>query len=295
MTTFDLHFHANIHGLKRSSKARRMLRHVEFLKSHPLDYLASTEHSYKNPLEAYRRLADSTASISTTVIPGVESVSSEGVDIIFLYRTEGDLISALRDVKSFAWSVRDVKAIRRDTGALAIVPHPFHISNTAAGNNLSKRAYRLLLNNVDYIEVHNGSAVQLEKRIQRSCTKPLFPKTLQRMEWTLDLPMEQRGKGLGWSVGSDAHFPGEQYVVGKTDATLRSGEDVFDFLSRRIPFEQAPLMPAAETNIGNNFSLVRSLYSTICEGSLKRCKKIYRHAPTLAQATLGCFALQKFF
>lgn len=295
MTTFDLHFHANVHGLKRSSKARRMLRHVEFLKTHPLDYLASTEHGYKNPLEAYQRLADSTEALDTTIIPGVEAVSSEGIDIIFLYRNEADLKCGLPHVKSFAWSVRDVKNIRRNTGALAVVPHPFHISVTAAGSNLSKRAYKLLLENTDYIEVHNGSALTLEKRLKKSCTKPLFPQTIRKMRWTLDLPMHQRGRRLGWSIGSDAHFPGEQYIVGKTDAIVRSGEDVFDFLGRRVRFEQAPLMPVESTSMGINYTLLRSFCSTLKEGTIKRYRKAHRHSPAFAQAMLGCFALHRLF
>jgi len=278
MTTFDLHFHANVHGLKRSSKARRMLRHVEFLKSHPLDHLASTEHSYKNPLEAYQRLADSTAQLPVNIIPGVESVSSEGIDVIFLYRTEDDLRRALDETPSFRWSVRDVKSIRRNTGGLCVIPHPFHISKTAAGSNLSRRSYKLLLNNADYIEVHNGSALHLDRRLKRSCTRPLFPRTLEKMRWTLDLPMSQRGRNLGWAIGSDAHFPGEQYVVGKTRLDPRSGEDAFDFLSRRLQLEQTPLMPMGQTNMAHNYSLVRAGVSTLMEGALKRLRRLHDNA-----------------
>ena len=295
MTTFDLHFHANIKGLLKRHKAQRLSRITAFLESRSLDYLASTEHSYKGPLEAYQRLADATAHLNTRIIPGVEAVSAEGVDILFLYRTEADLAQAMTRLRSFCWSVLDVERISRDTGGLTIVPHPFHIGRSSAGNVLSTRAFELLLDRVDYVEIHNGSALTLDKQLSRIRKKPLFKKTASKLNKTIELPEILRGNSLGWAVGSDAHYPGEQFFVGATDLEPAPGQDAIDFLAERIHFTPQPLWDVSDRNFTNNYRLCRSFHSAMREGMLKqRVKFTGRAAGYLTRAKNNILLSQIF-
>ena len=281
MLTFDLHFHANIHRLPNRNKRLRLQKIHWYLKKYELDFLASTEHSYKNPLEAYQRLADTTADLKTSIIPGVESVSSEGIDIIYLYRDEDHLKWALDQFQSFNWTIRDVLNISRDTDAISIIPHPFHIGRTSAGNILSKRAYKQLLKMADYVEIHNGSALTIDKRLSASRTKQFFEKTQLKLDKTLNLPLSDRGNDLGWSIGSDAHFPGEQYIVGRSDIPIGQDEHIFDYLSKRIQLEPHILTQPSTRKLVNNIRLLRSLQSIMKEGLVKEYLKTKGRTQTI--------------
>jgi hypothetical protein len=286
MLTFDLHYHANVHQMPGMQRRVRLRNIAQTVSAHGLDYLASTEHCYKKPLEAYLHLADALSAGSTVVIPGMESVTSEGIDIIYLFRDEEQLRHAVEEVPSFRRSVRDVKSIADATGAVVSIPHPFHICRSAAGNVLCRRAYAKLLRASDYVEIHNGSALTFDKRLSASCTRPLFKKTMSRLQRTIDLPMRDRGRGLGWAVGSDAHYPGEQYIVGRTDAVMYPHEDAFAFLQRRIRFSPYVLRQPATENSINNYRLLRSLQSTFKEGARKEYIKARARAMVMAAAVL---------
>lgn len=255
--------------MPRRNKLIRLQKIRWHLKRAGIDYVASTEHSYKKPLEAYQRLAEITRGLDTEIIPGVEGVSMEGVDVIFLYRTGEDLQRALRSLQTFRWSTRDVARIAEDTGAVTIVPHPFHIGKSSAGNVLSRRGYLRLLKMCDYVEIHNGSALTVERRLSKSRVRKLFKEARLKLDKTLNLPLEDRGEGLGWAISSDAHYPGEQYVVGKTDLDMASDEDVIDFLKRRIRFEHQSVLELADSPLRSNTRLLRSFQGVVKEGLTK--------------------------
>lgn len=289
MLTFDLHFHANIHRMPTRSKALRLRKIRRHLRQCGPDFLASTEHSYKKPLEAYQRLSEATADLRTTVIPGVEAVSSEGIDIIFLFDDEAGLRRGLGEVRTFGWSVRDVARIAAETGALTIVPHPFHLGRTSAGNILSRRAYLRLLAMSDYVEIHNGSALTFDSQLTGCGAGQFFCKTQHKLDLTLDLPLADRGEGLGWAVSSDAHYPGEQFIVGSTDAFMAPGEPVLDFLRRRIRFAPHALVQPPTEHSVNSLHLLRSLQGVLKEAMVKQCLRTSGRARAAALAlALSC-------
>jgi len=287
MPTFDLHYHANIHKMPERGKRLRLQKIRWHMQHGGIDYVASTEHSYKNPLEAYLRLAEVMEGCDTEIIPGVEAVSSEGIDIIYLFRSEAALRQALPNCRTFRWSVRDVKRIAMDNDAVSIVPHPFHIGNTSAGNILSRRAYQRLLTRADYVEIHNGSAVNVDRRITTSRTCCLFKKTQAKLGRTLNLPQADRGQGLGWAVSSDAHYPGEQYVVGLTDMFPQAGEDTLDFLARRVRFRAHMLTAPVVSGNAMNYRLLRSFQGILKEGLTK--KYLLAMGRTQAMAAFGLY------
>lgn len=282
MLTFDLHFHANIHRMPERSKALRLQKLRWHMERSGIDYIASTEHAYKRPLEAYQRLSEAAQGLKTEILPGVEAVSAEGIDVIYLYPSEDDLKRGLRDLQTFRWSVLDLGRIAADTGALTIVPHPFHIGKSSAGNILSRRAYKQLLRMTDYIEIHNGSALNVERRLSRSRAKFFFKKARVKLDKTLNLPLSDRGNGLGWAVSSDAHYPGEQYLVGRTDREIAPGEDVFDFLKQRIRFDFQEVSVQAEGPLRSHTHLLRSFQGVLKEGLVKEYVKTKGRAGTLA-------------
>ncbi len=291
MATFDLHFHTNIHRMPERNKRLRLRKIARYLKHLDLDYLACTEHAYKKPLEAYDRLAEATADLPLQIIPGVEGISSEGIDILFLYPTREALARALAEYRTFSWSVRDVGTICRETGAISIVPHPFHMGRTSAGNILSRRAYHRLLSMADYVEIHNGSAMNVDNRINAARAQNYFPQTQAKLDKTLNLPSEDRGFGLGWAVSSDAHYPGEQFVVGRTDQEPRPDENVFDFLKQRVRFTPHLLEQPDRRALADNFRLLRDFQCVMKEALVKECIKTrnWSHAMAALCVSWGMF------
>ena len=269
----DLHFHANISHKRKHVRDRRMRAIARHFETNRLDYVASTEHAYKNPLDAYLRLAEITQGKHTRIIPGVEEVSAEGIDMIFLFRDEHDYRQGLQSLRTFFWSVGDVAQISKDINAITIVPHPFHLGSTSAGRTLPLSGYHSLLRNADYVEIHNGSALGMTHGIANSWISGLVPRTATRLGYTLDLPQHLRGETLGWSVGSDAHYPGEQYIVGTTSRSLAAGEHVFDLLKQRIRFQQYTLQPFNNKMYKNCFKILRDFQGICREGTKKRYKK----------------------
>jgi hypothetical protein len=284
MLTFDLHFHANIHRMPARSKSLRLRKIRRHLKECGPDFIASTEHSYKKPLEAYQRLAEATGGLRTDVIPGVEAVSAEGIDIIYLFDDEDALRRGLAQLDTFGWTIRDVARIAADTGALTIVPHPFHLGRTSAGNILSRRAYTRLLAMADYVEIHNGSALNFDSQLTGLRAGQLFEKTQLRLDRTIDLPMEDRGEGLGWAVSSDAHYPGEQYIVGCTDTPMAEGEPVLDYLRQRIRFAPYALTQPSEVASVGSLHLLRSLQGVLKEAMVKQCLRTTERTRAAAAA-----------
>lgn len=266
MLTFDLHYHPNIANLSKGVRDRRLERHRRIFELNRPDCVACTEHSYKNPYDAYLYLTEAALDTDTFVMPGVECISREGVEIVFLYPSEQDLKSALKANRPFGWSIKDVGRIAEATGAVSIVPHPFSLARSGAGNVLSPAGYSRVLKLVDYVEIHNGSALTLMQRISTKGARPLFKKTMEKISWTLNLPHDQRGESLGWAISSDAHYPGEQFIIGSTDRTLKPGETYFDLLRNRIRFEGVMVSSPSENTIVNNMRLFRNVRCAMSEG-----------------------------
>lgn len=234
MMTFDLHYHLNSKNGSRSELDQLLVAHKNSLEISGVDYVASTEHVYKNALDAYLYLSEAVVDIDTTIIPGVEWIAKEGVEIIFLYESEQALRDALKVLKPFSHSVWDFKKLKDDTGAIAIIPHPFTPGRTGVASSLGVESFVKLLHEADYVEIHNGLSIQINNAAISRLMLKFLPSTAKHVAHTFSLPAEYRFEYIGWSVGSDAHFPDEQYCVGVVD--IERSSDWFELLRNRIQF-----------------------------------------------------------
>ncbi|MBF0306601.1 MAG: hypothetical protein HQL41_13235 [Alphaproteobacteria bacterium] len=264
--TFDLHYHGNVFGTSAGVRGRRLRAHRQALELAGVDFVASTEHAYKLPLDAFLYLREATEGIHTTILPAVEAISREGVDVIFLYPDEAALRWALRDLQPFGFALRDFGRLRDATGGLALIPHPFTPGRTGMASALGSELFLELSPQADYVEVHNGSALHIinlydERKLAR------IGHRLTRLRNMHELPMDLRDEGAGWAIGSDAHFPGHQFVVGATDEALPEG-GWFELLSRRLKFREVGVRPPARLSRRYNH-LVRSGYCAMSEAAIK--------------------------
>ncbi|MDX1737828.1 MAG: hypothetical protein R3261_06300, partial [Alphaproteobacteria bacterium] len=198
--SFDLHYHTNIYKQSKDRRRQRLAQHRHFLQETNVDYVASTEHGYKGPLDAYLYLRDATEGIHTTILPAVEAISKEGVDIIFIFRNEDDLRNGLKSLTPFQWSANDCNKIRDAIGAINVIPHPFTPGKTGFANNMGKQSFIHIQEEVDYIEIHNGLSLHfLENGIRNK--KMIAPGGLkQKVNYTFRLPNDLRNPNTGWAI-----------------------------------------------------------------------------------------------
>jgi hypothetical protein len=261
MITYDLHYHLNFHKCSKDNRKQLLLAHRNSIELSGVNYVASTEHIYKNALEAYLYLCDICSDISATIIPGVEWISSEGVEIIFLYDSEASLRSALKILKPFGNSVFEFDRLKEDTGGIGIIPHPFTPGKTGVAR-LGSDAFMRLLKKADYVEVHNGLSVQIMRMMSWKFT---LSHVSERLQNTFALPDEYKLHDVGWSVGSDAHFPYEQFMVGVAQSDANT--DWYNFLRQRIHFSPVATRhmingsrKGARNGVENFFSVIREAF-----------------------------------
>lgn len=258
MINFDLHYHANINCF-RFSKINRNLRlrkHRKHLINTCLDYVASTEHVYKNPLEAYLYLRDATSDLHVTIIPGVEWVSREGIELIFIFESETALMSGLKYLKPFQTGIFDSRRIKQDTNAVTIIPHPFSPGQTGIASTMGAKAFVRLLRDVDYVEIHNGLSLNFMNCESLLKTRFMTDKRMRQIHYTYDLPRRFRPENVGWAIGSDAHFPIHQHIVGSVD--LPATTDWFELLKRRIRFSPILVSPMPRSKLNNYYRLIKN-------------------------------------
>jgi hypothetical protein len=231
-----------------------------------LNFIASTEHIYKNPLDSYLYLCDLSQNLSVTIIPGLEWISREGVEIIFWFDSRSSLESALKILRPFSHSVWETSRLKQDFGAISCIPHPFTPGKTGAANRLGDKGFKRLLDQTDYVEKHNGISHQFNNLFLYSRLSHLMPSVHRKVELTAHLPEEYCRPDLGWSVGSDAHFPGELYMAGQHEAMI--GPCWFEALKARLHFEKAEIFQNKPqvSHIRRNWS---SIMSVINESLIK--------------------------
>lgn len=272
--TFDLHYHTNVYRMQRWQRDRRLARHRKYLGESAVDYVASTEHAYKNPLDAYLYLRDVMLDLPTEILPAVEAISKEGVDVIFIYRNEDALRQALQTIQPFSWKVDELPQLRADTDAITIIPHPFTPGKTGMANVLGTETFLAMQEHVDYIEVHNGLSLHFLENGLRDGKVPGPPKLQRNVEYTYRLPEEFRMEGVGLAVSSDAHYPRHQTIVGSVPAPDgRRPDDWFTFLQQRHHFVKTPVRDNGERGLLKLWHMMQSGYCTFGEAVEKKAQK----------------------
>ena len=272
--TFDLHYHTNVYRMARWNRDRRLAQHRRCLAETAVDYVASTEHAYKAPLDAYLYLRDAVLDLPTEILPAVEAISSEGIDIIFIFRDEDGLRAGLREIQPFKWDAKDMGHLGRQNDAITIIPHPFTPGRTGTANVLGEEAFLKLQHDVDYVEIHNGLSLHFLENGMKNGRAPTPPKLQRSVDYTYRLPDEYRHIDIGWAVSSDAHFPTHQTIVGGVETEDgKRPKDWFAFLQQRHHFRETEVRNHANRNLLSLWHGVQSSLCTFGEAVEKKAQK----------------------
>ena len=226
----DYHFHANLPRDQKKAE-KHIKKYWEKLKEAGINVLLSTEHVYKNPKRAYEFL-DKFKPENTYVIPGMEYVTKEGVDIIIFSRDKS--IYDYEELFPLKMTLDEtIDFVKNHNDLYIFVTHPYLKSKTGIVKNLGFSRFIDLINEVRAVEVVSGNA--LKQKIFKIYIEIFFKKKKKGDLLRIYLPnnefyIERKEfylKDLDFiAVGSDSHQFGE--VGNCLILEYNESEDIFE-------------------------------------------------------------------
>jgi hypothetical protein len=254
----DTHFHANVAYLSKSARRRKAKLVVPAL-GH-LNAVCSTEHAYKDPLLAYDFLVDSRDQFGGAfeVVPGIENISSEGVELIFLAPSRKHLEDIIHRLPAFGWSMLDFERIRQEC-AVTIVPHPFSPSKTGVVTTFGQEVALEIIDQHHYVEVCNGAF--LNPVLRKIPSKTM----VEKIRKTANFPDHLLHQGLRGSIGSDAHRIPDINCFGVLDGY---DSDISTFENLRLRKKISPMM------LGESSHPMKNLMATLTITGMEALHKL---------------------
>lgn len=151
----DYHFHPNLS--KHDGRARRKCRQIwERFAQAQLDVVMVTEHVFKNPERAFRLLASERPSGARTVIfPGLEALTSEGVDIIvfaestIIFEQQKLMVPKQLSIIEMAQYIHD------RTELYGSIAHPRNLGHSGAERRVGLEKTIQAIRLIGGVEIHN--------------------------------------------------------------------------------------------------------------------------------------------
>lgn len=207
MIRVDSHLHPNFNFLLPDSSIRRHAEKLwrQFTK-YSLDAVFVSEHSFKHPVRSFRELQKHRPVNSRTMlIPAVEALSKEGLDLIVFSRDEH--VYAQRDILTpyglpFETMLSRVES---DPGLHCIIPHPFLLGVRGLIHNHTRNEIRECICRVRCVEKYNACPLLIERILGRFGLDTILKRTCRRLCDTEHVPDDMIGNDVTVFAGSDAH------------------------------------------------------------------------------------------
>ena len=203
----DYHLHPNFPFILGRFFCKRKARTLwdQFTKN-DLDAVLIAEHVYKRPRTSFEILKKyKPIQAKTVLIPAIEYLTKEGVDVIVFAEKEEDIYSKkdlLHPWKlSLAELVSLVKSNKKMYGMVVHVYTPGATSILKCG----KKATENTIRDLGFLEVHNCSFVSLQKLFELLGLSKILKKKYSRMLRTKNAPSSLIFPNVVITGGSDAH------------------------------------------------------------------------------------------
>lgn len=205
----DYHFHPNLST--NDNRARRKCQEIwrRFAEEN-LDVVIITEHVFKNPERAYRLLCEERpATAQTYIFPGLEALTSEGIDVIVM-APDAALFEHQKLMVPKQLSVVDmahyVKAAPHLVGSIA---HPSKFGNSSCEYQVGKTKTIEAIRIIGGAEISNAYAKGIKWFFDTFGLRFFMPKKRQAMNLAKVLPEEfyNYPEVTLYTGGSDAHVP----------------------------------------------------------------------------------------
>ena len=207
MIRADCHFHPNFPFFLPEFFVRRHARKLwKTFQKRKLDTVFVAEHAFKLPLRSYRTLLrERPEKARTVLIPAVEALSKEGIDMIVFSRdqyvyTQKDIITPYRLTIG-----QLVTRVRQDRRLYGVIPHPFAPSDSGILRHESERDARREERTLHFVEKYNASLAALEQFLSAMHLTRLLRRLSLQAKNTTRLPVRMIPRGMIFLGGSDAH------------------------------------------------------------------------------------------
>jgi hypothetical protein len=199
----DMHVHANLpRGEARA--ARRARRWWEAFRAHGIDAVVSTEHCYRDFRRAFAVLRRH-APPGAVVLPGVELLTREGVDLV-AFHPDASLYDDAAILEPYGMEAEALAARLNAGGWAWYVPHPFTPGTTSVFRLGALRARRVL-RAARGVELHNAALAPAIELSRRTRLARVLRKAHARALKLERLPRVFAPRDGFLAVGSDAHRP----------------------------------------------------------------------------------------
>lgn len=203
----DYHFHPNLskHDYFAKRKCREIWR--QFAR-HGMNVVIVTEHVFKNPMRAYRLLlAARPADASTIIFPGIEALTSEGIDVIVFAETESLFTHRALMVPKQLSLMEMIRYVTTHSELVGSLAHPALLGHSGSERQIGKVRTIAAIRALGRVEVANacfkGSKLLLDvlqlDHVLKS-TRAMMQRTSQLPQDYYDFPEVEFFTG-----GSDAH------------------------------------------------------------------------------------------
>ena len=262
----DCHFHPNFSFLNCKGIKQKSKKIFDKFNQHKIDAVIVTEHVFKKPYQAFQKLKKNQPSSSKTLlIPGVEAVTKEGIDVIIFSACE--YVYTQKDImKTWGLPIKNLlEKVANDPRLNAIIPHPFLGSNQGIVKNIGLEEFKKLLPKIDLVEKHNACFNSLIDYLNSINFKDICTPLIDSLKKT------QSAHGILdshiFSGGSDAHHTWNigSHLKLMTDKAKSNQEAITKLLSdveREMVFikSQMPKIPDLFINGMTALTELASLY-----------------------------------
>jgi phosphatidylglycerophosphate synthase len=245
----DYHFHPNLpifipvfQKWLRPWKAHAVWKGF---KDHNLDVVFITEHSYKSPKLSFEILEKHRPkNAKALLIPAVEALTKEGIDILVFSKNKRDIYSQKRLLCPYEMTMDEVvELITKNKKLHGIVVHPFTPGTTSIVDHLGEKKTKEIIEKLKMVEIHNYSFASLQKWMKKFGLNKIFKKLHKKIGNTTKVPARIIPKNTILTGGSDAH---QVSVMGDyMEIEIEKGEDLFEVVTKKTgkghSIEKSPL------------------------------------------------------
>jgi predicted metal-dependent phosphoesterase TrpH len=203
----DYHFHPNLSKYDWLAKRRCLKIWREFARQQ-VDVIVVTEHVFKNPPRAYRLLLETRPTDSRTVLfPGVEALTSEGIDMIVF--AESDVIyehQKLMVPKQLS-ELDMVAYIRQHPELTGSIAHPAMFAHAGSERRVGKTQTITAIRQLGGAEIANSCFKGFVVVMRKFRLENILRKKRKQIARVIQLPDEyyKYPEVVLYTGGSDAH------------------------------------------------------------------------------------------
>jgi len=207
MLRVDCHFHPNFPFFLGKYAVRSRARKIwAAFKKRRLDAVIVSEHAFKYPSRSFQTLMrNRPPGHPTQLIPAVEALSREGIDMIVFSR-DGYVFTHKDIITPYRLSIRQLVArVHRDPRLYGVIAHPCILSDSGILHHYSERTTRRAEREARGAEKYNASLAATLAVITALHIRKLLRRTVTRIRETSCLPARLTPRGVMLLGGSDAH------------------------------------------------------------------------------------------